>query len=268
LAKRLASAPELDQSAREPSLNPKRSHEMKPEICTLGHDALLIRFAREASEAATACVQVMLRVIEDVHLPNIVEIAPALASVMVRFEGGSNARTSLHQALSEVVKKTDWSTVTVPEAKRRWTIPVCFDHHAAPQLTEVAQIAGKSKESIISDLENTDLRVLALGFAPGQPYIGLLPMEWDMPRTSTLTSQVPAGALVTAVRQLVLFANPSPTGWRQIGMSAFRPFAPTSDTPILLRAGDAMHFVRASADDIERLTASGDPMGGATCQSL
>ena len=89
-----------------------------------------------------------------------------------------------------------------------------------------------------------------------------------MPRTSTLTAEVPAGALVTAVRQLVLFANPSPTGWRQIGMSAFRPFTPETDTPILLRAGDAMQFSRASADDIARLQASEDPKGGAICQSL
>ena len=49
-----------------------------------------------------------------------------------------------------------------------------------------------------------------------------------------LNAEVPAGALVTAVRQLVLFANPSPTGWRQIGMSALNP-APETDTSILLR---------------------------------
>jgi allophanate hydrolase subunit 1 len=73
---------------------------------------------------------------------------------------------------------------------------------------------------------------------------------------------------VTAVRQLVVFANPSPTGWRQIGMSAFKPFAPNTPTPILLRAGDAMQFSTATADDIQRLKASGDPKGGAICQPL
>lgn len=61
---------------------------MSPEICILGHDALLVRFAREASEAATACVQVMLRLIDEADLPHVTEIAPALASVMVRFQGG------------------------------------------------------------------------------------------------------------------------------------------------------------------------------------
>ena len=241
---------------------------MTPEICTLGYDALLIRFAREASEAATARVQVMLRLIEETELPYVTEIAPALASIMVRFQGGANERALLHEQLTDLMEKTDWATVAVPVAKRRWIIPICFDGDAAPHLAEVAQIAGKSEAAIVHDLENANVRVLALGFAPGQPYIGLLPREWDMPRTSTLTSEVPAGALVTAVRQLVLFANPSPTGWRQIGMSAFKPFALETDTPILLRAGDAVQFLRASADDIARLKASGDPKGGAICQSL
>ena len=63
-----------------------------------------------------------------------------------------------------------------------------------------------------------------------------------MPRTSTLTAEVPAGALVTAVRQLVLFANPSPTGWRQIGMSAFKPFAPETDTPFYCVQGMRCNF--------------------------
>ncbi|NCV12236.1 MAG: carboxyltransferase domain-containing protein [Rhodobacteraceae bacterium] len=197
----LASAPQLDHSAEELIRNMERPCAMTPEICTLGHDALLVRFASEASEAATACVQVMLRLIDEADLPNVTEIAPALASVMVRFKGGTDVRSLLYQYLTDLIGKTDWSTVSIPAAKRRWIIPVCFDGDAAPHLAEVAQIASKSEAAIIYDLENADVRVLALGFAPGQPYIGLLPQEWDMPRTSTLTAEVPAGALVDLLPQ-------------------------------------------------------------------
>ena len=80
---------------------------MSPEICILGHDALLVRFAREASEAATACVQVMLLVIDDADLPHVTEIAPAMASVMVRFQGGTVVRSLLHQHLTDLIGKTD-----------------------------------------------------------------------------------------------------------------------------------------------------------------
>ena len=140
----LASAPQLDHSAGELIRNMERPCAMTPEICTLSHDALLVRFAREASEAATACVQVMLRLIDEADLPHVTEIAPALASVMVRFQGGTDVRSLLHQHLSDLIRKTDWSTVSLPVAKRRWIIPVCFDGDAAPHLAEVAQIAGKS----------------------------------------------------------------------------------------------------------------------------
>ena len=87
---------------------------MTPEICTLGHDALLVRFAREASETATARVQVMLRLIDEADLPHVTEIAPALASVMVRFQGGTDVRSLLYQHLIDLIGKTDWNTPLMP----------------------------------------------------------------------------------------------------------------------------------------------------------
>ena len=83
----------------------ERTCAMTPEICTLGHDALLVRFAREASETATARVQVMLRLIDEADLPHVTEIAPALASVMVRFQGGTDVRSLLYQHLIDLIGK-------------------------------------------------------------------------------------------------------------------------------------------------------------------
>ena len=82
------------------------------------------------------------------------------------------------------------------------------------------------EEGLIPEVE-----VLALGFAPGQPYLGELPGHWALPRRQTLNPQVPQGALVTAVRQFVLFANPSPTGWRQVGRTGFACFRPGAADP-------------------------------------
>jgi 5-oxoprolinase (ATP-hydrolysing) subunit B len=50
------------------------------------------------------------------------------------------------------------------------------------------------------------VRVLAVGFAPGQPYLGPLGEEWNLPRLKAL-QQVPAGALVQAISQFVLFSR-------------------------------------------------------------
>ena len=40
-------------------------------------------------------------------------------------------------------------------------------------------------------LSEARVRVTALGFAPGQPYLGELPEAWDIPRQQALTPKVP-----------------------------------------------------------------------------
>ena len=106
-----------------------------------------------------------------------------------------------------------------------------------------------------------------LGFAPGQPYLGELPPAWDIPRQTGLTPKVPVGALTVAIRQLVLFAVSTPTGWRHIGQTGFRAFRPESDTPFVLNPGDEVIFEPVSRDDHERLSGTG-PDGGAKSEPL
>lgn len=237
-----------------------------PKIYPLGMDALVIQFARTVSDAASAAVQFMTAKLQGNRHEGIVEIAPALASLLVRFDPNRVSRQTLNSWLTTLCADHDWSQLALPKSKRTWEIPVCFDGDAAPDLAEVADVIGCDPSKIIAEVLSAELRVLAIGFAPGQPYIGMLPEHWNIPRKSAITAEVPAGALVTAVRQLVLFANPSPTGWRQLGLTAFRPFDLSAQDPVALRAGDAMTFVQASQSDISALRDSENPFGGTSCK--
>ena len=68
-----------------------------------------------------------------------------------------------------------------------------------------------------------------------------------------------------AIRQLVLFTNASPTGWRHIGQTAFRTFRPEAETPFALSPGDEMMFPAIERDAYEDILASNaDGNGGAT----
>src|SRR5690606_20631956 len=132
---------------------------------------------------------------------------------------------------------------------RRWTIPVAFGDEHGPQLDEVAKAVGCSPDAAIRQICDADLRVLVIGFAPGQPYIGLLPEAWNLPRQSGLTPSVPTGAIVVAGRQIVMFGAESTTGWRQVGRTAFRSVRPTDETPMPLMPGDAIRYVAAPGSD-------------------
>ncbi|MBZ4022976.1 hypothetical protein CKO11_10950 [Rhodobacter sp. TJ_12] len=230
-----------------------------PEILPLGLHGLLVRFATRYCEVANRAAQALAAQLAATPLPGQIEVAPGLGSVLLRFDRRATTRAAVRTALQDRLN----APAPPAPAPRRWTVPACFGGATGAQLAEVAYLTGRRESDLISELCATELRVLALGFAPGQPYLGTLPAHWDIPRQTALTPTVAPGTITTAIRQIVLFAQSSPTGWRALGRCALRPFAPEAATPILLRPGDLLRFTPASAEEISALEANGDPMGGA-----
>lgn len=231
-----------------------------PEILPLGLDGVLVRFALRFEARANRAARALSAALEAAPLPGQVECVSALASVLVRFDRMTTTRVAIEAALSERLNDIQ-SAPHRPD--RIWHIPASFGGENGPQLAQVAQIAGLGEGALVDQLCATPLDVLAIGFAPGQPYLGLLPENWEMPRLSALTPEVPAGAIVTAIRQIVLFANASPTGWRWLGRCAFRPFQLRADNPVPLRAGDGVRFTPVDHSALTAIEATDDPMGGA-----
>ncbi|MDP0928141.1 carboxyltransferase domain-containing protein [Paracoccus onubensis] len=240
----------------------------EPRVLWAGMDGVLLRFALTPEPAAMAAAQRLAADLEDRTPDGVIEIAPGLVSVLLRFDPAKTARTVLAEELLTRAQRIRQRAQDIPDPARRWTIPVAFGEEYGPQLDEVAQAVGCRPEDAIRQICDADLRVLVIGFAPGQPYIGLLPEEWNLPRQSGLTPEVPAGAIVVAVRQIVMFGAASATGWRQVGRAAFRSFRPRQDTPMPLKAGDAIRFEQAPGPEIEALEQAGDLSGGAKLKVL
>lgn len=234
----------------------------------LGPDALLVRFGLTLEACANRAALGFAGALRADPPDGAVEVATALASVLVRFDPDLVARADLADRLGLMLGARDWHDAALPEGRRRWTVPAAFGGDHGPQLEDAAAAAGMDAAEAVRDLCARPLGVLAIGFAPGQPYLGPLGPAWDIPRQTALTPQVPAGALVVAIRQVVLFANASPTGWRQVGRVAFRPARMGTELPFVLRAGDEVRLRPVEPDAFERLLQSGDPDGGATCEDL
>lgn len=232
------------------------------QILPLGQDGILVRFG-DGFRAAPQRAQAFGDRVRRADVSGVTEVATSLASVLVRFRPDAVSRSNLTARLQGLSRENDTPDAAVPT--RLWTIPASFGGDAGPQLAEASDLAGLSAAAAVEALTSVEVGVLAIGFAPGQPYLGFLPEAWDMPRQRDLTPQVPAGALVVALRQLVLFANPSPTGWRWIGSCAFAPFRADRAEPFALRAGDRIRFAPTDAAEIAALREAPDGLGGATC---
>ncbi len=225
------------------------------EILPQGVDGMIVRFAQELDEAANRRA---LSLAHDARqFAGVIEVAPGLASTFVRFDPATTTRAAVVEALHRVAQQGELPVVN----GRIWHVPCCFAEPYAPQISEVASLAGITVAQVVAEIAEADLRVLAIGFQPGQPYLGVLPQHWNIPRQSGLTPMVPAGALTVAIRQCVLFAGPSPTGWRMIGRTGFRCFDLGAAQPFALLPGDRLRMVPVGTAEIDGLL--GDPMGGA-----
>ncbi len=235
-----------------------------PALLTLGVDGVLVRFSDRLSEPANRAA-LAFRAALLAELPEgVTETATSLTSVFIRFRPDLTNRSALESTLAENLSRRDWLSEPLPEGRTIWRIPAVFGGRHGPQLEEAADLAGTDPVGAIEDICQTDLRVLAIGFAPGQPYLGFLEPHWDIPRQTSVTPEVPRGAVVVAVRQVIPFANAAPTGWRHIGRTAFRCYDRNRQPPLALAAGDALRFEPVSEAKFERLLDADDPMGGAT----
>lgn len=224
-----------------------------PEILPLGEDGLLVRFSDTLELSANGRAIELANQLHKTELMGVKEVFPALVSTYVRFDPDTTSFSSVSDMVRRVPAFAGVAALDGSTSAEIWRLPVCFDGDYAPLLPDVAKEAGLSVLDAVSDICRRPLRVLTLGFAPGQPYLGLLGKRWDLPRQAGLTPRVETGAVVLAARQLVVFSVPSQTGWRQVGKAAFRPFQPESQEPVTLSAGMRLKLEPVSAGEFERL---------------
>lgn len=242
------------------------SSSFDPLIRSAGLNAVLVSFGDALTEPANRAALAFSAAVARAGIDGIEECAPSLVSVFVQFDPLHLSLEVVTAKLTALLAEQDWYAAPMPEGRRFIRVPTVYGTDLAPQLEEAAQAAGLSVETAIAQLSEARVRVQTIGFAPGQPYLGLLPEAWNIPRQTALTKAVPEGALVVAIRQFVLFSVANPTGWRHVGQTALQLFRADSDTPFFLRPGDEVQFVQASPDVLQRH--KHDPDGGAVIEAI
>jgi len=243
-----------------------------PVIRNIGMNGMLVTFADQLSEpsnrAALAFHAALGTVLGDALGEDVGETSTSLASAFVRFDPLRLSHADLQIRLAELVQSRDWYSADMPPGRTLWRCPCVYGTDLAPQLAEAADAAGLTEAQAIEQLGSARVRVLTIGFAPGQPYLGPLGSQWNLPRLKAL-QKVPAGALVQAISQFVLFTAPAPTGWRHVGQTAFHCFRPNGAVPIPLKPGDEMVFEPVSRDDLIRIRDNNaDGSGGAVSERI
>ncbi len=240
-----------------------------PKIRTVGLSGLLVTFAGAMSEPANRAALAFRAEIAAQDWPEVRESSCSLVSAFIEVDLASKPINTLAEKLRDLLATRDWFAAPLPAGRTLWHVPTVYGTDLAPQLEEAAALAGVDPDNAIAELSTAHVRVLTIGFAPGQPYMGELSETWNIPRQTELTGAVPPGSLVIAIKQLIIFTNTSPTGWRHIGQTAFRNFQQERATPFALSPGDELIFPSISRAEYDRILIQDTAgNGGATAEAL
>jgi KipI family sensor histidine kinase inhibitor len=225
-----------------------------PRVLPCGDAALTVELGDDVDRRTSARVIRLHRRLRADALPGMIETLPAFRSLTVRFD----PRAADPAALAEAVLAIIAGLPDEPLSSRCWRIPVCYAPEFGLDLAEAAERCGMTPDELVERQASTAYYVYMIGFLPGHPYLGDLPMPLRLPRRKDPRIRVPRGSLAIATGFAVIYPFDCPGGWNIIGRTPVRLFDAVAAEPSLLAPGDEVRFEPVSLARFEALAAAGN----------
>ena len=211
---------------------------MTVRFLSAGDRALVVEFGEHVDRALSDDVLRLDASLRVSGLAGVVETVPTFRSVMVHYDPMVTSCADLERSIAGQLDRRSGprSDATL------WRVPVCYEGEFAPDLVEVARLAGLTPSEVIGLHSGGRYHVYMLGFLPGFPYMGDLPDRLALPRRADPRVRVPAGSVSIATNLTAIYPYESPGGWHLIGATPIRLFDPALARPALLAPGDMVQF--------------------------
>ena len=240
---------------------------MTVRFLSAGDRALVVEFGDRVDRALSDDVLRLDASLRSSGIPGVVETVPTFRSLMVHYDPTVTSRADLEGAIAGRLDRRSGlrSDATL------WRMPVCYEGEFAPDLAEVARLAGLTMSEVVALHSAVRYHVYMLGFLPGFPYLGDLPHRLALPRRADPRLRVPAGSVSIATTLTAIYPYESPGGWHLIGATPIRLFDPDRPRPALLAPGDIVRFEPISfasfaairkAVDCNDYQIAGEPIAG------
>jgi inhibitor of KinA len=198
-------------------------------------------------------LQALAAAVRERGLPWIRDIVPALCGLALHFDPDHpGLPAKLLEECEALLADAFKSAGKFEDSGRMVEVPVCYSTEFGLDLADIAARTGLSQAEIAKRHAKSEHRVLMVGFAPGQPYIGGLDPKLAVPRRATPRTRMPAGAVAIANAQTAVYPYETPGGWSIIGRTPLKVFDPQREPASLFAPGDRVRFVSITAGEFER----------------
>ncbi len=216
-----------------------------------GDRAVVIEFGDTIDPLLNLSVLNLSVRLEALALPGIMETVPTFRSLMVHYDSFVLPTDELVSTIESLVLCEGMD----PTPRRIWRLPVCYDTRVAEDLESLAQRIGMSRSRLIEIHRSRTYSVYMLGFLPGQPYLGDLADELQVPRRNNPRMRIPAGSIGIATSLTCIFPMETPCGWHVIGRTPVNLWKREADPRPLFAPGDQVTFESISFQEFEDLSA-------------
>ncbi len=215
-----------------------------PRLLDAGDGAITVEFGDRIAPELVARVGALEAAIDAARargeLPGVVETMPTFRSLTVIYDPLAICRADIDAVLQRLLARSDGAPASLV---RRWKLPVCYGGAFGADLADVAAATGLAADTVIALHAATEFRVDMIGFMPGFPFLGGLPVALKMPRRREPRVRVPAGSVAITGSLSAVYPWESPGGWQLIGRCPVPLFDPeAAEAPSLLMPGDIVHF--------------------------
>jgi len=216
-----------------------------------GDSSILAVYGTGIDQAINDKVRRMAVLVMNQMLPGIEAAVPSYCTLSVHYDPLKISYAELKDTLRSL--ETGLSRADIPEP-RLIEIPVCYGKEFGPDIDFVATHNNISVDEVVQIHTCSDYHIFAIGFMPGFCYLGGLDSRLHAPRLETPRVRVAAGSVGIAGAQTGVYPLDSPGGWRLIGRTPLRLFAPERRHPTMYQAGDRIRFRSVTADEYERFS--------------
>ncbi|MFF2091018.1 5-oxoprolinase subunit PxpB [Paenibacillus sp. NPDC058174] len=228
---------------------------MQFELMPLGDRAIVLRLSQNKGTEEWRAMAAAAAIVEREASTWIVDAVPAYDTLTVIYDplrllavaerqNGETAYRMAEWLLSDLIGsrtgKDDWDR---EQPFQTIQIPVRYGDEYGPDLEEAAERSGLSAQQFIEHHAAAPYTVAMIGFMPGFPYLSGLPEQLAQPRKAVPRAAVPAGSVGIAGGQTGIYPQSTPGGWQLIGRTSVKLYDINREPPVLLKAGDHVHFV-------------------------
>ena len=213
-----------------------------------GDRAILVQLGNAIDEAVNDKVRALYRAVLAAADPAVIEAVPAYTTLLVHYRPELRNFAEMKALLTDLAAKAA-ADGTAEAGRRTLVVPVCYGLHFGPDIWEMEEKLGLSRQEIIDLHSGRDYRIYMMGFLPGFVYLGGMDERLAYPRLKKPRLRIEAGAVGIAGSQTGIYPSVSPGGWRIIGSTPLLLFDPARDPAVPVSAGDAIRFRPISVDE-------------------